>query len=218
MFKCNFILVAFFSLYTGKVHYLVLLPHMPSQDCLNVNNVIVKKLKSICWAHTSVLVLNLNVTGVTELHVNGAVLNHIKSVNTSNTNVTIVIINHQKNQLKNNDRNIKGQINIRFHLPKPHHITHSQSWPVLTRVLVTFPDPEWYSLILNHSVSTFICTIQLLLNPLRLKDGNEVQLDYCTCVTVQEAPLWSSWTQGPQILTYSMFTGPPPPQHKMITS
>ena len=25
-----------------------------------------------------------------------------------------------KNQLKNNDRNIKGQINIRFHLPKPH--------------------------------------------------------------------------------------------------
>ena len=33
-----------------------------------------------------------------------------------------------KNQLKNNDRNIKGQINIRFHLPKPHHITHSQSW------------------------------------------------------------------------------------------
>ena len=32
-----------------------------------------------------------------------------------------------KNQLKNNDRNIKGQINIRSHLPKPHHITHSQS-------------------------------------------------------------------------------------------
>ena len=179
---------------------------MPSQDCLNVNNVIVKKLKSICWAHTSVLVLNLNVTGVTELHVNGAVLNHIKSVNTSNTNVTIVNINHQKNQLKNNDRNIKGQINICFHLPKPHHIT---------RVLVTFPDPEWYSLILNHSVSTFMCTIQLLMNPLELKDGNEVQLDYCTCVTGQQAPLWLSWTQGPQILTYSTFTDPPPPQHKI---
>ena len=94
-----------------------------------------------------------------------------------------------KNQLKNNDRNIKGQINIRSHLPKPHHITHFQSWSVLTQVLVTFPDPEWYSLFLNHSVSTFMCTIQLLLNPLRLKDGNEVQLDYCACVTVQQAPL-----------------------------
>ena len=111
----------FFSLYTGKVHYLVLLPHMPSQDCLNVNNVIVKKLKSICWAHTSVLVLNLNVTSVTELHVNGAVLNHIKSVNTSNTNVTIVIINHQKINWKTTTETLKDKST--FVLTCQSHIT-----------------------------------------------------------------------------------------------
>ena len=72
------------------------MPHRPSKDCLNVNSVIMKKLKNICRAHTSVLVLNLNVTSVIELHVNGAVLNHINSINTSNINVTIVIINHPK--------------------------------------------------------------------------------------------------------------------------
>ena len=115
----------FFSLYTGKVHYLVLLPHMPSQDCLNVNNVIVKKLKSICWAHTSVLVLNLNVTGVTELHVNGAVLNHIKSVNTSNTNVTIVTINHKKSIEKQRQKHRRTN----QHSFSPAKATsHSQSW------------------------------------------------------------------------------------------
>ena len=59
---------------------------MPSKDCLNVNSVIMKKLKNICRAHTSVLVLNLNVTSVTELHVNVVVSNHINSVNTSNIN------------------------------------------------------------------------------------------------------------------------------------
>ena len=42
------------------------------------------------------LVLNLNVTSVTELQVNGGVLNHINSVNESNINVTIVIRNHPK--------------------------------------------------------------------------------------------------------------------------
>ena len=57
-----------------------------------------------------------------------------------------------KNQLKNNDRNIKGQINICSHLPKPHHITHSQSWPLLTRVLETFPGAEWYSRPLFFSI------------------------------------------------------------------
>ena len=99
MFTCNFILVA---------------SH-------NVNNVIVKKLKSICWAHTSMLVLNLNVTAVTELHVNGAVLNHIKSVNTSNTNVTIVIINHQKINWKTTTETLKDKST--FVLTCQSHIT-----------------------------------------------------------------------------------------------
>ena len=100
MFKCNYILIeGFFSVYISEKSSLfgqLLSPHMPSKDCLNVNSVIMKKLKNICRAHTSVLVLNLNVTSVIELHVNGAVLNHINSINTSNINVTIVIINHPK--------------------------------------------------------------------------------------------------------------------------
>ena len=98
--------------------------------------------------HTHVLVLNLNVTGVTELHVNGAVLNHINSVNTSNINVTVVIKNLTEQNKpclieKQRQRHLRienkfpvikriWQINIRSHLPKPHHITHSQSWPILS--------------------------------------------------------------------------------------
>ena len=57
------------------------------------------------------LVLNLNVTGVTELHVNGAVLNHIKSVN---TNVTIVIINHQKINWKTTTETLKDKSTFVF--------------------------------------------------------------------------------------------------------
>ena len=121
---------------------------------------------------------NLNVTSVTELHVNGAVLNHINSVNTSNINNQCDHChkNHPKNyfteqnkpcsivkqrqrhlRIENNFPIVKRiwQINICSHLPKPHHITHFQSWPVLTRGLVTFPGPEWYSRPLLFSISLY---------------------------------------------------------------
>ena len=198
-----------------------------------------KKLKNICWAHTSVLVINLNVTSVTELQVNGGVLNHINSVNESNINVIIVIINHPKTlpyrtkqtllnwktmketfedwkQVPNNKKNMTNQ-----HSFSPAKATSHNSFPKLTISYSSsgdVPQPRMEPnapLILSHSLSTFMCTIQLLLNPSRLREGNEVQLDYCTCVPVQQIPLWSSWTQGPQILTYSTFTGPPPPKHEI---
>ena len=43
----------------------VLSLHRPWQECSNVNIVIMNELKNICWAHTSMLVLDLDVTSVT---------------------------------------------------------------------------------------------------------------------------------------------------------
>ena len=88
------------STYIKKKHYLVeYFRHRglgKSVQMWTVWSVIMKQLKNIYWAHTSMLVLDLNVTSVTNYQFNDAILNHINSVNAKNINMTSVILNHTK--------------------------------------------------------------------------------------------------------------------------
>ena len=65
-FKCNFILMVSVKLiFQEKTLFgWVLSPQRPWQECSNVNSVIMKQHKNICWEHTSMLVLDLNVISV----------------------------------------------------------------------------------------------------------------------------------------------------------
>ena len=142
----------FFSLYTGKVHYLVLLPHMPSQDCLNMNSATLKKLKSICWAHTSVFGTKSKCNWCDRIACQWCSLKSHKKRKYIKYQCDHCHYKPSKNQLKNNDRNIKGQINIRSHLPKPSH----NSFPKLTSSDSSSGDVPRPRMILSYSQSLCI--------------------------------------------------------------
>ena len=128
MFKCNFILVAFFSLYTGKVHYLfgTFATHAFSRlfKCERCDRE--ETQKHLLSTHKRVGT-KFKCNRCDRIACQWCSLKSHKKRKYIKYQCDHCHYKPSKNQLKNNDRNIKGQINICSHLPKPHHITHSQS-------------------------------------------------------------------------------------------
>ena len=141
----------------------VLSPQRPWQECLNVNSVIMKQLKKHLLSTHKYVGSRFKCNQCGQIAIQWCNLKSHKQRKCKEHQYDQCHFKPYKRnylkspaQLKSNGRDILRienkfpivkriwNINIRSHLPKPHHITHSQRWPFLTRALVTFPNPEWY--------------------------------------------------------------------------